>query len=113
MSNEFWQEVESLINPVKKLILEYRLYYNEDGVITSCSTHNHAEGNYIVVTEKEYNNYFQYQVIKNKLVKIDNDSGYRVRLQKSTKGFKVVQGHAGLLIEDEDYKDIEYYARTN
>ena len=46
-------------------------------------------------------------------MKIDNDAKYRVQLVKSTKGFPVVKGHAGLLIEDEEYTDIEYYARTN
>ena len=113
MNNEFWREVENLIKPITPVVLEYRLYYNEEGDITSCSMQNHAEGNYIVVTQDEYEHYFQYQVIKGKLVKIDNDARYRVQLAKNTRGFPVVLGHAGLIIEDETYTDVEYYARTN
>ena len=111
--NNDWDNFESLINPIPNQDLEYRLYYNEEGNITSCSMQNHSEGNYIVVTRDEYDRYFHYQVINNKLIKIDSDAGYRVQLVKSTKGFPVVKGHAGLLIEDEEYTDIEYYARTN
>ena len=111
--NNDWDNFESLIKPIPKLELEYRLYYNELGHITSRSSYNHKDGNYIAVTKDEYDCYFQYQVVNNKLVKIDNDAGYRVQLTKSTQGFRVVQGHAGILIEDEDYTDIEYYERTN
>ena len=113
MSNEFWQEVERLIKPIPQIELGYRIYYDEYWNITSCSTHNHSEGNYLIVTKDEYENYFRYQIVNKKLVKIDSDAKYRVKLEKSAKGFKVVRGHAGLLIEDEDYTDIEYYARTN
>ena len=113
MNNEFWREVENLIKPITPVVLEYRLYYNEEGDITSCSMQNHAEGNYIVVTQVEYEHYFQYQVIKGQLTQREPEAGYRVQLTKSANGFPVVRGHAGLLIEDEDYKDIEYYARTN
>ena len=111
--NNDWDNFESLINPIPNQDLEYRLYYNEEGNITSCSMQNHAEGIYIVVSKNEYELYFNYQIIKGKLIKIDNDAKYRVQLVKSTKGFPVVKGQAGLLIEDEDFKDIEYYARTN
>ena len=113
MNNEFWDEVASLIKPIPQIELEYRIYYDESWNITSCSTHNHSYGNYLVVTKDEYENYFRYQIVNGKLVKIDNDAKYRVQLVKSTKGFPVVKGHAGLLIEDEEYTDIEYYARTN
>ena len=113
MSKEFWDEVAGLLKPAPKVILEYRVYYNEDGDITSCSMQDHAEGNYIVVSKDEYDNYFKYRVIKGKMIKIDIDARYYVQLRKSTQGFKVVRGHAGLLIEDEDYTDIEYYARNN
>ena len=111
--NNDWDNFESLIKPIPKLELEYRLYYNEEGNITSCSMQNHAEGNYIVVSREEYDTYFNYQIIKGRLKRIEHDSKYRVLLEKSTKGFPVVKGHAGLLIEDEGYTDIEYYARTS
>jgi len=113
MNNEFWQEVESLIEPVVKQELEYRVYYDEHGAITLCTMTGDTPGNYLVVTRDEYANYFQYQVIKGRLVKIDHDARYCVQLVKSKTGFPVVRGHAGLLIEDEEYQDREYYARTN
>jgi len=113
MNNEFWQEVERLLEPVPPVELEYRIYYNEAGDITSCSMQNHAPGDYLVVSREEYERYFQYRVVKGQLKKIDHDSGYRVQLVKSTQGFPVVRGHAGLLIEDEDYTDREYYDRPN
>ena len=113
MSKEFWQEVESLIKPIPKQDIEYRVYYDEDGEIHLCTMTGDTPGNYIVVTRDEYVSYFQYQVIKGKLVKIDHDAKYRVQLAKSIQGFPVVRGHAGLLIEDEEYNDVEYYARTN
>lgn len=113
MSKAFWQEVESLLETIPKLELEYRFYYDETGNITSCSMQDHAPGDYIVVTKDEYERYFQYKIVKGCLKKIDHDSGYRVQLAKSTQGFLVVRGHAGLLIEDEEYNDVEYYARTN
>ena len=113
MNNEFWQEVEQLLEPVPPLELEYRIYYNEAGDVVGCSMQNHEPGNYLVVTRAEYECYFQYRVVKGQLKKIDHDSGYRVQLAKSTQGFPVVRGHAGLLIEDEEYHDREYYARTN
>ena len=113
MNNEFWAEVASLLKPVPTVELEYRIYYNDEGVITGCSMQDHPEGNYLIVTKAEYDTYFLYTVVKGKLKKIDNDAKYRVQLVKSTKGFPVVKGQAGLLIEDEEYTDIEYYARTN
>jgi len=113
MNNEFWQEVESLIKPIPRQDVEYRVYYDEDGEITLCTMTGDTPGKYLVVTREEYARYFQYRVVKGRLVKIDHDARYRVQLTKSTQGYKVVKGHAGLLIEDEEYSDIEYYARTN
>jgi hypothetical protein len=114
MSNEFWQEVESLIKPIPRQDIEYRVYYDKDGEINLCTMTGDTKGDYLVVTRDEYASYFQYRVVKGKLVKIDNDAGYRVQLAISREGFPVVRGHAGLLIEeDEKYNDREYYARTN
>jgi hypothetical protein len=113
MSQEFWDEFLTLLKPAVPVALEYRVYYDEQGNITSCSMQQHAEGNYLVVTENQYNNYFQYRVAKNSLVKIDSDAQYRVQLLKSNQGFATVKGHAGILIEDETHSEIEYYARNN
>jgi hypothetical protein len=95
--------------------IEYRIYYNVDGNITSCSMQSHEPGTYIVVSKTDYENYFRYTVINGKLKKIEHDAGFRVQLSKSTSGFPVVKHHANLIIEqDETYPNIEYYEhRTN
>ena len=114
MSQESWdEEFYRLLKPIVAVELEYRVYYNEDGAIYRCSMQQHEPGDYLVVSKEEYDNFNRYRVIKNKLVKIDTDARYRVQLHKSKSGYPVVAGHAGLLIEDEDYTDIEYYARTS
>jgi hypothetical protein len=90
--------------------IEYRIYYDVDGNITSCSMQSHEPGTYIVVSKTDYENYFRYTVINGKLKKIESDSGFRVQLRKSNTGFPTVKNHAGLIIEqDETYTDIEYY----
>ena len=113
MSQEFWDEVARLIEPIVPLEIEYRVYYDDDGNIYRCSMIDHEPGDYIVVSKEQYDLPSHYKVIKGTLVKIDNDAGYRVQLRKSTTGYPVVAGHAGLLIEDEEYPNREYYARTN
>jgi hypothetical protein len=36
------------------------------------------------------------------------------QLTKSTKGIKIVRGHAGIVVEaDEEYTDIEFYDNRN
>jgi signal peptidase I len=115
MNKEFWNEVESLIKPAIPTNLEYRLYYSELGEIVSGSMVDHAnEGNYIIVTKTEYDRYFDYRIVNGQLKKIDRDASYRVKLERSTKGFQVVKGHASLLVEPgETYTNIEYYAYRN
>jgi hypothetical protein len=112
---EFWREVESLITPPVVTRIEYRLFYNPNGDIVKCTMiAEPTEETYIVVSQFEYNQYFLYQVVDKKLKKIDNDPGYRVQLKKSTTGFTVVDGHAGLILESgETYTDTEIYGHTN
>lgn len=113
MNNESWDnEFYRLLKPVELVELEYRVYYNEDGMIYRCSMQQHEPGDYIVVSKEQYDLYHHYQVVRGQMVKIDTDAQYRVQLRKSTSGYATVTGHAGLLIEDEDYTNIEYYART-
>lgn len=111
----FWAEVAKLTTPFEPIAVEYRLYYNELGEITSGTTDSSEQvGTYIVVTKADYETYFQYRVVKGKLVKIEHDAGYRVKLKKSTKGFQVVKNHAGLVLEaGETYNDTEYYETNN
>jgi len=109
-TDEFIKAWEMLNLKVSDLI-EYRFHYNENGDIIMCSMQNHPKDTqYLVVTEKEYNNYYQYVVVNNKLKKIDNDAGQRVQLKRSSQGYRVVQNHAGIVLtDDEEYRDIEYY----
>ena len=114
MSQESWdEEFYRVLKPVVPVEVEYRVYYDDDGNIYRCSMIDHEPGNYIVVPKEQYDLPHHYRVVRGKMVKIDNLSQYNVQLRKSTTGYPVVAGHAGLLIEDEDYHNIEYYARTN
>jgi hypothetical protein len=111
LSNE---EIFALIDPPKMVEYECRIYYNESGEITVRSITDHPDGKYIVVDQDTYNNYFRYKIVNNQLIKIDTDAGYRVKLKKSSIGYAVVAGHAGLLLEqNETYNNIEYYERTD
>lgn len=111
---EFLTALTSLQATVEEPI-EYRIHYNSAGDITLCTMQNHpADTMYIVVSQDEYNNYFHYTVVDSKLKKIDNQTGYSVKLKKSTTGYKVVKDHAGLLLEPgETYAETEYYDQIN
>ena len=111
MNNDFWDEFQNLLVITHKVEIEYRLHYNELGEITCCTMQQHPDSDsYIVVTKEEYDNYFQYRVVNGKLVRIEHDAQYCVRLKRSTTGYPVVAGHAGLVIEtDEVYNNVEYY----
>lgn len=95
--------------------IEYRFYYDETGKITTCSQFNHQEyGEYLIVTEHEYNHYYQYYIDKNKLKMIDINHGYRVQLKHSDQGYCVVKNHAGIVLAvNETHNDVEYYDTTN
>ena len=107
----YWAEVK----PVVPLYLEYRLHYNELGEIVMGTMTDHPDTtSYIVVTKDEYEQYFHYHIVNGKLVKIDNDAGYRVQLKKSKSGYPTVAGHASLIVEEtETYNNLEYYERNN
>jgi hypothetical protein len=102
------------IQPLYIEPLEYRLYYNATGDITSCSMQAHAPGDYIVVDKDIYNQYYHYMVVKGRVVKKDTHAAYKARLQKSTSGFPVVKNNANIILEqNEYYPDIEYYEQRN
>lgn len=112
---KFWDEFNSLLNPTTETQVEYRLYYDINGDIILCSMHEHPEfGDYIVVDKTIYDNYFQYRIVDNRLIKMSQLAEYHARLKKSSKGFTVVKNHASILVEpDEKYTDIEYYEPRN
>lgn len=106
------QQIEVTPDPVP----EYRFYYDETGKIINCSAFNHQEGdNFIVVSKEQYDNYTKYEIKNRQLVTIPDSNKIISILFKSNTGFRVVKGHAGLLLEStEEYTDIEYYdARNN
>jgi hypothetical protein len=107
----FWRDVEALIKPIAVTDIEYRLHYNNTGTITMCSMSNHPESaQYLVVDRETYNNYFRYTVVDGALVKIKTDAKYTRKLMPANSGIQVVQGHAGLIIEDsETHTEIEHY----
>ena len=94
---------------------EYRLHYDDIiGGIYLCTMQNHPKDTkYLIVDERTYLEYYKYQVVKGKLKIIDIDPGYRVQLTSSDRGYRVVKDHAGIILENETYKDIEYYDKTS
>ena len=102
----------AMIQPIVEEVKEYRIHYEEDGRIAMCTITNHpADTTYIVVSKDEYDNYFRYTIVDDKLKKIDNNPRYRVQLVSSSDGYAVVKKHAGLILEPTDtYNEIEYYA---
>ena len=110
-----FEKALAMLEPVVEEVKEYRLHYDELGTITMCTMINHpTDTNYIVVSRDEYDNYFRYTVEKNKLKLIDNNLGNSVQLVKSTRGYRVVKNHAGIVLEpSEAYADTEYYDTNN
>lgn len=106
-------EALNLIGKTPAIEFEYRIHYDEQGLITMCTMQDHPTNTrYVVVDKETYENYFRYdRVVKGKLRKINFDPGYRVQLYPSTSGFQVVKNHAAILIEDnETYDDTEFYS---
>lgn len=116
MSPEYLAELEALIKPTIQPKIEYRLYYNQLGeiIMGSMTADTLPSDPYVVVTQQEYDRYFDYRVVDGRLKKIDRDAGYRVKLEKSNRGYCVVKNHAGLLVEPEEtYTTTEHYAHRN
>jgi hypothetical protein len=122
MTEDIWTEVAKLVaeydaaRPI--IIKEYRLYYNSDGTILGLWENSYPEGNnYIVLDDPGIfysSNTHMLRVHDKKLVVLDPRAPLQIRLKKSNKGFKVVKGHAALILsEDETYLETEYYDRTN
>ena len=111
--SEFLKAIAA-IQPIVVEPLEYRIYYDTIGNITSCSMQAHAPGNYVVTDKATYDAYYLYKVIKDRLVKIEHNAAYSARLKKSNTGYLVVKNNASIILEhNETYKDTEYYESTN
>jgi hypothetical protein len=108
-TDEFIKAV-SLLKSISEPKIEYRFYYDDSGRITTCSQSNHQEhGDYLVVTEHEYQHYYRYYIENGRLKMIDINTGYHVKLKRSDQGYRVVKNHAGIILENETYNDVEYY----
>lgn len=109
------EELNALINR-PPLLREYRLYYDEHGVVTMFAEQDHPSGdNYIVLEDPAqfYNaNSFLLRVRDGKLIKIDPVIKYKQGLYRSTAGQPVVKGLASIALQPgETYTEIEYYER--
>jgi len=116
-------ELGLLITP-EPVVYEYRIYYDENGVITATSpTVKDAEmygftGDYIVVDEDAYKSVFvevhKYVVHNNKITVKKSNVTQTPQLEKSQSGFKTVANIPGVILEDgETYKDVEHYDYKN
>jgi hypothetical protein len=122
MNNNIWDEVARQVAEYDaqrpRIIKEYRLYYNPDGTIIGLWESGHPEGdNYVVLDNPGvfyHANTLLLRVHDKKLKILDPHAPLKTRLKRSTQGFPVVQGHAAVIVEqDETYSKIEYYDRTN
>ena len=108
---EFLEALKQFNNPVP-VVHEPRFYYDNQGQITICSTHNHPEGdNYIVVDEETYKRFSDYEIIDGKLSKIKRPGAFRRPLEKSNQGYSGVRGHANIILNNnENYNEAEHYS---
>lgn len=103
------------ISELPEIPVEYRLYYDENGsVITMTHGEHPNDGDYIVISQEIYDrpNYNLMRVIDSELVIID-DSHHKQCLGKSTKGYRVVKGHANLIVNETYQGETEYYGFKN
>lgn len=108
-TDEFIKAIQA-IDPIIDPVIEYRFYYDATGRIISCSKTNHqTTGEYLTVTEYEYNHYYQYYIENGKLKMIDINPGFRVQLTRSDQGYRTVKNHAGIILTNEEYNDTEYW----
>lgn len=95
--------------------IEYRLHYNELGNFILGTMQQHPETKtYIVVSKKEYDNYFRHMFVNGQIKTIDTNPDYRVKLKKASTGQRVVKNHAGIVLEDNEVfnNNVEYYITT-
>ena len=113
----FWDEFHAALKPEVPVIREYRFYYDTNGRIYLCTNVKQDQpesGDYVVVDQKTYDQNHLYRIVNGQVVKKETDLVYRCQLQSSNTGFRVVAGHAGLILEnDEEYTNTEYYDRPD
>ena len=92
--------------------IEYRLYHDAKGKPIAMSSHNHPDGQYVVITKQHYDSVNYNCIVINGRVVFDTANLVRVQLKKSDSGVAVVKGYASLVAE-EPYPEIEYYDRNS
>lgn len=122
MNNNIWDEVIRLVaeydSQRPNVVKEYRLYYNTDGTIIGLWESGHPNGNNYIVLEDPglfySSNTLLLRVRNKKLIVLDPREPLKTRLKKSNCGFRVVKGHAAIILEhNETHANIEYYDRTD
>jgi hypothetical protein len=92
---------------------EYRAYYDENNWITGFAGSGFPDGdNWVTITRELYitHNWSNLRLIDDKIIYVAPVYMHYFQLTKSTKGIKIVRGHAGIVLEELDtYQDIEYY----
>lgn len=106
MSDELYQQFP-------KQELQYRLYYDDRGRPITMASHDYPEGNYIVITQEQYERPNYNVRVVNGAITVDTQDHFRVQLKQSTTGVAVVRGHASLVLENDTYEEIEYYDRIS
>jgi hypothetical protein len=93
------------------LVIEYRLHYDDAGDIIMCSMANHPESTqYVIVSQAIYNAYYNYTIQDGKPKLVDKHTAHHVQLKRSSQGYRVVQNHAGIILDDnEECESVEYY----
>lgn len=103
-----------LLDPPKVIEYEYRLYYNEEGVIyrgTTLKSDPIESGKYIIVDKAIFDQSRKYKIENELPVMIPPSQGYvEPGLIRSSKGIAVVKNNANLpLSSDEEYDNIDHY----
>ena len=93
--------------------LEYRLYYDSQGRPITMASHDYPEGNYIVITQEQYDRPNYNVRVKNGTIIVDTADHFHVQLKRSDTGVAVVRGHASIVLENDTYEEIEYYDRNS
>jgi hypothetical protein len=99
-------------------VKQYRIYYDNEGLVTAFSEIDHPDGdNYIVVDHPDVfhkANTLLLRVIDKKLITLNPKALELTRIKKSTQGQPVVKGIAAVALGvDEHFLDVEHYDRTN
>lgn len=101
------------------VVEEYRAYHDDNGKILWLLAANFPDSNqnWISISKQQYQTLeCQWLWIENgKMIERKPNYQHFFSLISSDKGVKIVKGHAGLVVEDdEEYQDIAYYdKRTN